>query len=157
MFLCIQLDDFKENNILLNNKIRNNIITNSYFYRLYYSNNDFISNGVVICFSLNDIKVEKYYNKTKLLFNKNTNINIIKKLNKLELQLLSALDNENDNKEKKFLIKEQLDNGFIKIVDNKLNIKEKNINIVIKISGLWETKNEYGLTFRCIKVSKKYN
>ena len=79
MFLCIHLDDFKKENILINNKIRNNIITNSYFYRLYYSNNNFISNGIVLCFNLVDIQIEKYFNKNKLIFNKLANSNIIKK------------------------------------------------------------------------------
>ena len=30
-------------------------------------------------------------------------------------------------------------------------------NIIIKISGIWESTTEYGLTFRCIKTEKKYN
>ena len=31
------------------------------------------------------------------------------------------------------------------------------LDIIIKISGIWESKTEYGLTFRCIKTEKKYN
>jgi len=158
MFLCINLDDFQKNNLLINNKIRNNIITNSYFYRLYYSDNDFISNGIVICFNLNNIKMEKYFNKTKIMFNINNNLANINKLNTIEQELLSSLNIENkENKRKKCLIKEQLEHGFIKLINDKLDFKEKNVQLVIKISGLWESKNEYGLTFRCMKVTNKYN
>ena len=157
MFLCVNLDDFNSEKLLINNKIRNNIITNSFFYRLYYSDNEFISNGVVIVFKLYDVSFEKYFNKNKLIFNDKKNISNIQKLNLLENELLSALKLE--NKEKKCLIKEQLDNNFLKIINDRYNTL-KNIescNIIIKISGIWESKTEYGLTFRCIKTEKQYN
>ena len=35
MFLCIHVNNFNKKHILINNKIRNNIITDSYFYRLF--------------------------------------------------------------------------------------------------------------------------
>jgi hypothetical protein len=157
MFLCVNLNDFNSEKLLINNKIRNNIITNSFFYRLYYSDNEFISNGVVIVFQLQDISFEKYFNKKKLIFNNKKNINIIKKLNNLENELLNAL--KLDDKNKKYLIKEQLDNHFLKIINEKNNPLKKldSCNIIIKISGIWESKTEYGLTFRCIKTEKQYN
>jgi len=157
MFLCVNLDDFNSEKLLINNRIRNNIITNSFFYRLYYSDNEFISNGVVIVFKLYDVSFEKYFNKNKLIFNNKKNISNIQKLNLLENELLSALDLE--NKEKKCLIKEQLDNHFLKIINDRSNTLKNidNCNIIIKISGIWESKTEYGLTFRCIKTEKQYN
>jgi hypothetical protein len=157
MFLCVNLDDFNSEKLLINNKIRNNIITNSFFYRLYYSDNEFISNGVVIVFKLYDVSFEKYFNKNKLIFNDKKNISNIQKLNLLENELLSALKLE--NKEKKYLIKEQLDNHILKIINDRNNTLKNidNCNIIIKISGIWESKTEYGLTFRCIKTEKQYN
>ena len=157
MFLCVGVDDFNSEKILINNKTRNNIITNSFFYRLYYSDNDFISNGVVIVFQLNDISFEKYFNKNKLIFNSKQNLNIVEKLNNIEDELLQSLKIE--NKSRKNLIKEQLDNGFLKIINEKYNIlkKQDKSKIIIKISGIWESKTEYGLTFRCIKTTNQYN
>ena len=93
MFLCVNLNDFNSEKLLINNKIRNNIITNSFFYRLYYSDNEFISNGVVIVFKLYDVSFEKYFNKNKLIFGNNKkNIDNVNKLNKLEENLLTALN-----------------------------------------------------------------
>ena len=157
MFLCVNLKDFEKQKLLINNKIRNNIINNSYFYRLYYSDEEFISNGVVIVFNLQDIKFEKYFNKNKINFNEKKNSFIVKKLNELENDILSSLVDV-EKKEKKFLLKEQLDNNYIKIIDeNNIQKKQNVCNIIIKISGIWESKNEYGLTFRCIKAEKKMN
>ena len=157
MFLCVDLDDFNSEKILINNKIKNNIITNSFFYRLYYSDDEFISNGIVIVFKLYDITFEKYFNKNKLIFGNNQkNIENVNKLNILEDKLLKSL---NLDKEKKCLIKEQLDNHFLKIINERNNQLKINkcCNIIIKISGIWESKTEYGLTFRCIKTEKQYN
>ena len=157
MFLCVNLKDFEKQKLLINNKIRNNIINNSYFYRLYYSDEEFISNGVVIVFNLQDIKFEKYFNKNKINFNEKKNSFIVKKLNELENHILSSLVDV-EKKEKKFLLKEQLDNNYIKIIDeNNIQKKQNVCNIIIKISGIWESKSEYGLTFRCIKAEKKMN
>lgn len=156
MFLCVDLDDFDSEKILINNKIKNNIITNSFFYRLYYSDNDFISNGIVIVFTLYDVTFEKYFNKNKLIFNNKKNIENINKLNLLEENLLNALKID---KQKKCLVKEQIDNNFLKIINDRNNVLKQNAhcNIIIKISGIWESTTEYGLTFRCIKTEKKYN
>ena len=102
MFLCVNLDEFDKEKLLINNKIRNNIITNSFFYRLYYSDNDFISNGVVLVFKINDIYFEKYFNKNKLLFDEKKNTSVIKKMNDMEFALLDSL---NINKKKKIFNK----------------------------------------------------
>ena len=57
------------------------------------------------------------------------------------------------NKTKKYSLKEQLDNGFIKIIlSNNYNKDIKNIEAILKISGFWETETEYGITFRCTKI-----
>jgi hypothetical protein len=156
MFLCVDLFEFNKEKLLINNKIRNNIITNSFFYRIYYSDNNFISNGVVLVFKINDIYFEKYFNKNKLLFDEKKNIEVIKKMIDMECALLDSL---NIKKTKKYLIKEQLDNNYLKIINDKNIALEKAdiCNVIIKISGIWESKTEYGLTFRCIKTERKMN
>ena len=47
-------------------------------------------------------------------------------------------------------IAEQLEHKYIKIFDdNYINIKKyKSIKFVLKVSGIWSSQNEFGLTFR---------
>lgn len=156
MFLCIHVNNFNKKHILINNKIRNNIITDSYFYRLYYSNENFISNGIVIHFPFKDISIEKYFNKKKIIFCPKKNKNIIDKLINFEEQILNSLNIE-EKKQKKFLLKEQLLNHYLKIFNERSIDIQKDCEIILKISGIWESVNEYGLTFRCIKSEKKIN
>ena len=53
-------------------------------------------------------------------------------------------------------VEEQLKNNCLKIFSDK-NIRCGNynsINLILKISGIWETKNEYGITFKIIILNK---
>lgn len=178
MFLAKKIDDINVNNIITNNKIKNNIMNNSYFYRVYYSTKDFTSNGIVTNFTLKNIKIEKSYNKKKIKILTTENNFILNKIIMLEKQLLDYL---NFPKKKKFMIKEQIDQHFLKVIINdpndKYNIKyskhsnsfknraslmkqnsetsklTEKINVVLKISGFWESNQEYGLTFRIIAVT----
>ena len=49
-----------------------------------------------------------------------------------------------------YKIYEQLKNGNIKIFSESID-KIKN-TFLLKISGIWETKNEYGLTYKFINI-----
>lgn len=150
MLLCLKENQFNKHDILINNKIKNNVINNSYFYRIYYANDYFILNGITIEFTLKDIKVEKHFNKIKINFNKKDNINTIENLLDVELDLMNMFNN---SKKKKLLLKEQLENDFIKIVNNYKNItKQSKIKLILKISGFWESNYDYGITFRCLNI-----
>ena len=171
MFIAKKIDDINVNNIITNNRIKNNIMNNSFFYRAYYSTSDFTSNGIVTSFSLKNIKIEDVYNKKKIKILTPENNSILRKIVMLEKNLLDYL---NLSKKKKFMIKEQLDQHYNRYSNSFKNksyrkntnvrnkslknqkIKNENIenklNIVLKISGFWESKDEYGLTFRVIAV-----
>ena len=114
MYLCIKETDFDKNNVIINEKIKNNVINNSYFYRIYYSTDEFTSNGLVMSFNIKYDKIEKYFSKIKILFREILNHKVITQLIKIEDSLLNALNIK--NKEKKTQIKEQITNGFLKIM-----------------------------------------
>ena len=50
-----------------------------------------------------------------------------------------------------YKIFEQLVNGNIKISNDIGN--RSNCNLILKISGIWETQDRYGLTFKFIKIN----
>jgi len=50
-----------------------------------------------------------------------------------------------------FRIEEQLQNGFIKIFHNNTSVsptKHNSKKLLLKISGIWSSAKEYGVTFR---------
>lgn len=148
MLLCFKSNEYTENNVIINKKIKNNVMTDSYFYRIYYSDKNIILNGISVDFEINTFTVEKYFSKIKISFNRKTNEEIINNIINIEQSLLDMLNIR--NKTRKTLLKEQLDNNSIKIISNEDTIDNTSyINLGIKISGFWETRYEYGIAFRC--------
>ena len=151
MHLTINTNQFDTHNVMISDKTKNNIMSNSDFYRIYYSNENFTLSGVCIFFSLNNIVIEKYFNKIKCNFEESSiNKTNVQKIKNIEKMILEKYDDINNNKV--FRIDEQLSNKFLKLFDeNILNIgKYDTINFQLKISGIWSQSetNEYGLTFR---------
>jgi len=150
MLLCLKQQQFNKDFIIINNKIKNNVINNSYFHRIYYSNESLILNGLAIEFTLKNITIEKHFNKIKINFKKKDNITTIDHLLSVETDLMNILNISN---KQKLLLKEQLDNDFIKVVNNNKDVFNKNeVKLILKISGFWESNYDYGITFRCLTV-----
>jgi len=149
MYISLNTNQYDINNVIISEKTKNNIMTNGDFYRLYYSTEDIILNGLHISFELKNISIEKYFNKIKCIFDNNDhNNNTVYLLKNIEKRLLERY--RGINRECVYRIGEQLENKFIKIFDdNYINIKRyKSIKFVLKVSGIWSSQNEFGLTFR---------
>ena len=52
MYLALNYIEFDKHFIMLSNKTRNNIMDNSDFYRIYYSDENHNSNGLYLFFNL---------------------------------------------------------------------------------------------------------
>ena len=151
MFFALELDQFDINNVFTSEKTKNNIMNNSDFYRLYFSNENISINGIFLQFDLENIKIEQYFNKIKCCFGEtNNNLNTIKTIIGIEKNILDICDDINIKPS--YRIEEQMSNKYIKIFDQK-KLKLGNYNklsILLKISGIWSSnqQKEYGLTFR---------
>jgi hypothetical protein len=140
------IDQYNENYIYFCEAIKNNIMNEGSFIRIIYSTPQFVLNGIYLLLVLNDIICEKYYNKYKCCFNINTHIEVIEKFKKIEENILKKIDVK--NKTPQFKVFEQLQSGNLKIF-NEVTSKTKCV-FTLKISGIWETQNSYGLTYKFI-------
>jgi|UniRef100_A0A6C0IQU9 hypothetical protein len=149
MYISLNTNQYDINNVMISEKTKNNIMQNGDFYRLYYSTEDIILNGLHISFELKNISIEKYFNKIKCIFENNVyNNDIVNVLKNIEKKLLARYNTINRTSISR--IAEQLEHKYIKIFDdNYINIKKyKSIKFVLKVSGIWSSQNEFGLTFR---------
>ena len=155
------LENIDYNNIILCDPIKNSIIDHSNFYKIIYSNNFISYNGLYALFSINNIEIIK----DKIVFsnNNNNNNNTLNDLIKLEEYILK-LCNKFKIKNINYKLKDYLTNNNFKFVYNddidkfkKLNNKFlnnfNNNNFILKISGLWETKENIGMTFKIVKIN----
>jgi len=150
MFLIMQPKDFNKNFLMLSEKTKNNIMNDGYFYRLYYSDEYGTSKGLFLGFELQQVSIEKYFNKLKCGFNTTGNSNIIGFIKAIEKSILDIMP-EKQGKYPTYRIEEQLQNGFIKIFYNtnqNTPTKYTSVKLLLKISGIWTSAKEYGVTFR---------
>jgi CRISPR/Cas system-associated protein endoribonuclease Cas2 len=152
MLLIINYKQFNNNYIDYGDKNNNNIINNSYFYSITYSNSLFSINYLYIEFKLNNINVENYFNKYKITIN-NFEINkeYIDFLISMEKQILNKFS---INQKHIMKLSEQLRHNNLRGLCN-YNIENKKynlLNFLIKISGIWENNNEIGLIYKVIII-----
>jgi hypothetical protein len=158
MFLIIPIDCFNENNVYLAETTKNNVINNSLFTRLLYSTKYYNLNGIYMDFKIKVNFIDKKYNKYKCYFNIYENQQICNKLLSIESFLLKKYLHITTNKTPHYILSEQINSNFIKFNNiNSLlfNIKplsicdeETTLYLYFKISGIWETENKFGLTFK---------
>jgi hypothetical protein len=149
MYLII--NKFNKDNIFLNEKQENNILQGSDFYRIQYSDENLTLNSIYLKLKFYNVKINKYFNKLKCIFPKIKNEECMKNINKIENIIINKYKPFLTNREPKFIINEQIIQNYIKIVVNNKNIeyeKIKDLDLILKISGIWVNKKSYGLTFR---------
>jgi len=147
MLLVLHPEQYNINNILFSDKTKNNILNDGDFYRLYYSVKELTTNGLFIKFSLKNVKVEKYFNKIKCIFDKNSNRRITSFIRSLENNILTKLNIK--HKRKILRIEEQLGQNYIKIFTDRQECTScETVEILLKISGIWADNDSYGITFR---------
>ena len=147
MNLVKNINQYNENNIFFCEPIKNNIMNDGTFIRILYSTHNILLNGIYLLISLNEITCEKYYNKYRCNFNPSNHKDIIDNIKIIEENILKKI---NIKKTPQLKISEQLRNGNIKLFNM---IDQQDSSFIVKISGVWETQYNYGLTYKFIKVT----
>jgi hypothetical protein len=142
------IDQFNKDYIYICDPIKNNIMMDSNFIRILYSNELFTLNGIYLYINFNNMNIDKYYNKYKCIFDINTNIYLINKLKEIEIDILTKINVT--NKIPVYKIYDQLCTGNIKIFPD--NIDTMYHGFILKISGIWETDNNYGVTYKFMSM-----
>ena len=157
MFLTIPINIYDPKYIIFMDKKRNIILKNSFFTKILYSPKQITTNGLFIIVNLNLLTVNNNINNNKSikcignLVNSIENNNTVNKLFEIEKNILQNYNMFFDiNKSPVYNIYNSFyGNGSFKIYE-KIN---KNIDtFVYKISGIWETNNQIGLTYKIESV-----
>ena len=124
MNIVKRIDQYNSNYISFCEPIKNNIIDDSNFIRIFYSTPYIIFNGVYLLIELNDVIFEKHYNKYKCVFDITNNLTLIEKIRSIEEEILKKYELRQKNPQYK--IYEQIRNGNIKIFGDHLKIYNRN-------------------------------
>ena len=155
MLLCLDIkkNSFEKNNIIINDKTKNNVMPdpNSYFSRILYSNQNITLNGLYLKFELENVKVVNSYSKKIFYIEKNNyNKKTIEHICYIEKLIINKYFS---CKNKKYNVQNQLLQNSLKLFDD--NVKEgkyKTFDFILKISGVWENQIDFGLTYKFIAI-----
>jgi hypothetical protein len=177
-YLSLDIDNYNFNNVSFFNPINNAIIENSIFTKILYSTPFFICNNIFINISNECVIYEEKNGKNMYSFI--ISDAIAEKIYNIEQDLLNKYNNNSTHFQDKFnfsnrkykqpliTINNRIKNNTIKIfynppanneTTNVCNIYSPNIlpsaintkaTIILKISGVWENENFYGITFKFI-------
>jgi len=148
MNLVKKIEQYNNDFLFFCEPIKNNVMNEGNFIRILYSSDIMILNGIYLLINLTDITCEKYYNKYKCNFNISNHKEIIESLRIIEEEILKRYKTDKIHSHKIF---EQLKSGHIKLFNDVGNITSS--SFILKISGIWETQTNYGLTYKFIKTT----
>lgn len=148
MHIVKNIEQYNSDHVYFCEPIKNNIMNNGIFIRIIYSTPLCVLNGIYLFISISYTSIDKYYNKFKCTFDTNHHKNTIDNIRKIEEDILKKINIIGKHPQLK--IYEQLSNGNIKFFSD--NMEKVNNSFLLKIAGIWETSNEYGLTYKFINI-----
>ena len=145
-----------QNNIELHDSIRflypkKNTIMNGEFTKILYSKNTVTMNGLYlyIPFKVHDVNENNHIRH--LAINNTQNIQLKQDLQIIEEQLLKNYMEYNQVKKKReYILSNQLIANQIRVYRN--HGKKISNKYVIKISGIWETRDKIGITYKILEL-----
>lgn len=172
MIVILNQDQIIIDNILLIEK-KPNIIFEGFFTKILYSDKLFTMNGIFLHFNIQNYKFNE--NKTAITYAPHSlfggagngakpSLDVIyKSIYELENRILEFYNKmTNSNKTINHILSKSLQSGYIKIFNNNTHYKETSHDFhtitgapvfYVKISGIWETNSEVGITYKIYKSS----
>ena len=150
MNIVLTHNQFNSNNIYFNEPIQNTVMDNSRFIKLIYSNENIMLIGIFLLLNIKIINKETYFKKIKISYDISNSINkeILMNIYKIEHNILLKYKS---TKKPRSIVYETLNSGVIKIFPNiDKDLNNSNNSFILKISGIWEDDNEYGLTYKIL-------
>ena len=151
MLVLLNDKQYNKNNIILLERNTNAVMNNGYFHRMYYSNQHFTMNGIYLHYNLDNIVIQEDFNKIVIFMQNNYYNFIYESIKNIE----KGIANKYYPYMKKVFVSKIADyfgNNKIRLFnDNHIkNGTYEGKKLILKMSGLWETENQYGVTFKLL-------
>lgn len=148
MNFCLHIPNFNISNIsLLESK--QNILMEGFFTKINYLSEFFTMNGLFLYAPIKIKGIIEDKNFIKFDPYSPDNNQFIKQFSNIEDQLLSFyIHNKQKNLKKQNILSKQFYNGVLKVNIDKSAIGKNSKVYIIKISGIWETSDQIGITYK---------
>jgi hypothetical protein len=139
---------------------KNNMLMDGIFTKIIYTNEWFTMNGLYLNLPIEMQGTDTNNNyKQTVFFSVSQYSTLLHQLDLLEQYILSRYIPSDKNKHKSYLIMQSLKLGYFRIYkgDAVKPTTKKITGFVLKISGIWENANEYGLSYKIMDASSLYD
>ena len=155
MNVVLNMSDFQLGYIYFLNE-KPNIIMEGTFSKMIYSNEHFTMSGIYLYVPIEIQTKEKIMNKNIIKFDTTTAANeaIIQELSRIELRILDyykKTHQQKGNKKTVCALSKLLCSGYLKLFltdAGATNERYQDVYYTLKISGVWETREEIGITYK---------
>ena len=153
MTCALTFSQYNNHYLLFNNRIKNNVVENSNFIGINYSPNYVTMNNIAFMFTIEQNTIETYFNKYKCDFKSTShNQSVVEQICMIEKNILNKYKPYTNSQPCYKLLDQLSINNRIKIshfhnvkIENGSN---KKTQFLLKVSGLWENKDEYGIIYK---------
>ena len=164
MNFALSLEDFNKNQILFLEP-KKNIIMDGHFTKLIYSNSHITMNGLYFALPLQIQTTDYISNRHIIRFSVKENAEYIAHIIDIEHQIIEYFKQYYGiTKYSAYILHDHLHNGHLKFFSSihdsekpakECDINTRNIQYLLKISGLWENENSVGLTYKVVECIKR--
>ena len=144
MNIIFNHNDFDISKVYFITPIKNRLLSNSSFYKLFYTPPLFILNTLYIKLDLKPLFTKQLDSKICVSFNVDKNKFMVSKVRDIETMILNRLPL---NKTKTLNCSNQLLKGCLYVNNVYKNVTKVN-SLYVKISGIWESEKEYVLSYK---------
>ena len=144
------LTDYHPRNVFLCDTVPNTVMADSTFTRILFSNESITLVGLHLQLHVEGARDEQYYQKTRTVFDVSTNAGVISFVERIESNILDMIG---VNKKRVTKLADQLRHGILRSATHAC-WSSTGPNFVLKITGVWETDGEYGVTYKVTDATR---
>ena len=164
MYIIIPFESFQPNNVFFGKRQTNNMVSYCYFTNVMYSTPNYSMTNIMFRINIQPQSIKITNEMMYISFDTNytKHKDLTSHISSLETQILKLYRGTKDNVYNQENITNQLMKGVLKLHLSAVlkstyeNYNENNLNVLLRISGIWE--NEYskvGLIYKFILPNKQ--
>lgn len=150
MNIAIPMSAYHPRLLFLCEPVPNTVMPDSTFTRILYSDSDITLVGVHLQLHIEGVHDEMHYQKVRTIFDVSANSRAVLSIERIESNILDMIGG---GKRRVTKLTDQLKHGILRSATHAC-WNSGGPDFVLKITGVWETDTEYGITYKVTDATR---
>ena len=151
MNLAMPISSYAPHHVFLCDSVKNTVMDDSTFSRILYSGPLSTLVGIHLQLHVPGASDEHHYQKVRTVFDVAQNASLVKAIQSIETNILDMVD---IGKRRVTKLSDQLRHGILRSAAHACWTSH-GPDFVLKITGIWETDTEYGVTYKVTDITRR--